>query len=245
MTTSQAIVYTFAWSICLLHHHVASATEALSKVPMYDCGSAQPGQPLIQHYSLNTPDHYSNLSTTPWPYNLINYTPSWVRATFTFIFIIIVFARPAYSLLLCIQWCAHAVTLRAPLRSNRDHLQLAGRLDAATGVGEPGGTPHLAMAPVIQESRLQAQVWTLQLKVARLETIIEDNYQSLKKLQDIHTRVLSQSLTVVEQASDTRILALEQASDIRILALEEALRKQAIVINYLRSDRPSWSQPSP
>jgi hypothetical protein len=101
------------------------------------------------------------------------------------------------------------------------------------------------MAPVVQDSRLQAQVWTLQLKVERLETIIEDNYQVLKKLQDIHTRVLSQTLTVNEQASDARILALEQASDVRILALEEALREQTIVVNYLRPDRPSWIQPTP
>jgi hypothetical protein len=44
MITSQAIVYNaFAWSTCLLHHQIASATKALSKFPMYDCGSAQLG----------------------------------------------------------------------------------------------------------------------------------------------------------------------------------------------------------
>jgi hypothetical protein len=75
-----------------------------------------------------------------------------------------VFARPAYSLLLCINngsigavdlahsvCCGHAATLRALLRSNRAHLELAGRLDAATGVGE---LDHLAMAPIVEDSRL-------------------------------------------------------------------------------------------
>ena len=42
MTTSQYLVYnTFAWSICLLHFQVTSATETLSKFTMFDCGSAQ------------------------------------------------------------------------------------------------------------------------------------------------------------------------------------------------------------
>ena len=68
MTTSQSLVYnTFAWSICLLHYQVASATEPLSKFPMFDCGSAQISQPLVQQYSLNTPDHCSNLSTVYFP----------------------------------------------------------------------------------------------------------------------------------------------------------------------------------
>ena len=90
-------------------------------------------------------------STTPWPYSLINYIPSWVRVTFTIIFVTLfigVFARPLYSLLLCIKndsigavdlahtvCCGHAATLRAHLRANRAHLELAHRLDAATGVG--------------------------------------------------------------------------------------------------------------
>ena len=99
-------------------------------------------------------------STTPWPYSLINYIPSWVRVTFTIIFVTLfvgVFARPLYSLLLCIKndsigaidlahtvCCGQAATLRAHLRANRAHLELAHRLDAATGVGEHD---HLAMTP--------------------------------------------------------------------------------------------------
>ena len=83
-------------------------------------------------------------------------------------------------------------------------------------MGEPGELDHLAMAPVVQDSRLQAQVVALQLKVVGLETILEDNYQTLKNLQDTRTKVLSQSLTVVRQTSDTKVLALE-----------EALKKQA------------------
>ena len=48
-TTSQSLAYnTFAWSICLLHIQVTSATEALSKFHMFDCGSAQISQPLVQ-----------------------------------------------------------------------------------------------------------------------------------------------------------------------------------------------------
>jgi hypothetical protein len=59
-------------------------------------------------------------------------------------------------------------------------------------------------------------VVALQLKVVELETLLEDNYQSLRNLQDTRTSDLSQSLTVVRQTSDTKILALE-----------EALKKQA------------------
>ena len=106
-------------------------------------------------------------STTPWPYSLINYIPSWVRATFTIVFVTLiigVFARPLYSLLLCIKndsigavnlahsvCCGHAATLRAHLRANQAHLELAHRLDAATGVEEHD---HLAMVPLLDDSRL-------------------------------------------------------------------------------------------
>jgi hypothetical protein len=48
---------------------------------------------------------------------------------------------------------------------------LAGRLDAATGVGE---LDHIAMAPIVEDSRLQAQVVALQLKVVELETLLEE-----------------------------------------------------------------------
>ena len=57
----------FACSICLLHYQVTSATETLSKFTMFDCGSAQISQPLVQQYSLNTPDQCSNLSTVYFP----------------------------------------------------------------------------------------------------------------------------------------------------------------------------------
>ena len=137
-----------------------------------------------------------------------------------------VFPRPVYSLLLCINngsigavdlahsvCCGHAATLRAYLRSNRAHLELADRLDAATGVGEHD---HLAMAPLIDDSRLHAKVTALQLQVVELRTLLGDNYQSLRALQDTRTSVLSQSLTVVRQNSGTKIQALE-----------EALKKQA------------------
>jgi hypothetical protein len=156
-------------------------------------------------------------STTPWPYSLINYIPSWVRATFTIVFVTLfigVFARPLYSLLLCIKndsigdvnlahsvCCGHAATLRAHLRSNRAHLELADRLDAATGVGEHD---HLAMAPLIDDSRLQA-------KVVELRTLLGDNCQSLRALQDTRTSIFQQSLTVIGQNSGTKIQALEEA----------------------------------
>ena len=164
-------------------------------------------------------------STTPWPYSLINYIPSWVRATFTIIFVTLfigVFARPLYSLLLCIKndsiravdlahtvCCGHAATLRAHLRANRAHLELAHRLDAATGVGEHD---HLAMAPLIDDSRLQAKVTALQVQVVDLRALIGDNYQSLRGLQDARTSILQQSLTEARQATK---------------ALEEIVKKQA------------------
>ena len=227
MTTSQAIVYTFAWSTCLLHHHAASATEVSSKTPLYNYGSAQPGQPLIQQYSLNTPDHYSNLLTPPWPYNLLIHTPKWIQITLLCIFIFIIFARPAYSLLLYIQWCVHAVTLSAPIRSNQHHLHLAGRHDAAPGVGAPRGIPRLALGPVIREllTRQQAQVSALQLNVERLETTIKD----IKDLQYIHTRAMFRT----EQESNARFQALEQ-----ILEFFETTLRQKL-------DRPYRSQPMP
>ena len=225
MTTSQAIIYTFAWSTCLLHHHAASATEVLSKTPLYNYGSAQPGQPLIQQYSLNTPDHYSNLLTPPWPYNLLIHTPKWIQITLLCIFIFIIFARPAYSLLLYIQWCVHVVTLRAPL---------AGRHDAAPGVGLPRGIPRLAMAPVIREllARQQAQVSTLQLKVERLETTIKD----IKNLQYIHTRAMFRT----EQESNARFQALEQILEFFETTLRQKLdqpyRSQPVVAPGVRAD---------
>ena len=68
MTTSQYIVYkTFAWSICLFHFQITFATKTLSKFTMFDCGSTQISQPLVQQYSLNTPDQCSNLSTIYFP----------------------------------------------------------------------------------------------------------------------------------------------------------------------------------
>ena len=68
MTISQYIVYnTFAWSICLFHFQITSATKTLSKFTMFDCGSTQISQPLVQQYSLNTPDQCSNLSTIYFP----------------------------------------------------------------------------------------------------------------------------------------------------------------------------------
>ena len=68
MSLSHYIVYnTFAWSICLCHYQVASATKTLSKFTMFDCGSTQISQPLVQQYSLNTPDLCSNLSTIYFP----------------------------------------------------------------------------------------------------------------------------------------------------------------------------------
>jgi hypothetical protein len=163
-------------------------------------------------------------STTPWPYSLINYIPSWVRATFTIIFVTLfigVFARPLYSLLLCIKndsigavdlahsvCCGHAATLRAHLRSNRAHLELADRLDAATGVGEHN---HLAMAPLIDDSRLQAKVTALQVQVVDLRALIGDNYQSLRGLQDARTSIIQQNLTEIRQNSGAKIQALEEA----------------------------------
>jgi hypothetical protein len=176
-------------------------------------------------------------STTPWPYSLINYIPSWVRATFTIIFVTLfigVFARPLYSLLLCIKndsigavdlahtvCCGHAATLRAHLRANRAHLELAHRLDAATGVGEHD---HLAMAPLIDDSRLQAKVTALQVQVVDLRALIGDNYQSLRGLQDARTSILQQSLTEARQATkDLEEVVKKQASQSK--ALEVRLNK--------------------
>ena len=81
-------------------------------------------------------------STTPWPYSLINWISSWVRATLSIIFVTLIIgvcARPLYSLLLCIKndsislvdllhsvFCGHAATLRA----NQAHHDLAHRHDA-------------------------------------------------------------------------------------------------------------------
>ena len=68
MPLSQYIVYnTFAWSISLCHYQVASASKTLSKFTMFDCGSTQISQPLVQQYSLNTPDLCSNSSTIYFP----------------------------------------------------------------------------------------------------------------------------------------------------------------------------------
>ena len=74
-------------------------------------------------------------STTPWPYSLINYIPSWVRATISIIFLLLfisIFARPLYSLLLCMNnssmgamefahmiCCSQAAALRAHLKLTR------------------------------------------------------------------------------------------------------------------------------
>ena len=122
---------------------------------------------------------------TPWPYSLINYIPSWVRATITIVFLTLligVFARPLYSLLLCIKngsigavefahsiCYSHAATLKAYLRSNGAHLELADRLDTATRVGEH---EQLAMAPLIDDSRLNAKVTALQHQVVELRTLL-------------------------------------------------------------------------
>ena len=129
-----------------------------------------------------------------------------------------------YSLLLCINnssigavdlahsvCCGHAATLRALLRTNLAHLELAGRVDAATGVGETGELDHLAMAPINPDSRLQAQVVALQAKVAGLEAIIGNNYETLKNSQDTRTRALNQNLTIVRQSSDAKDMAHEEA----------------------------------
>ena len=166
-------------------------------------------------------------STTPWPYSLINLIPSWVRATFTFIFAVLligVFAKPAYSLLLCMTnssigaidffhsvFCGHAASLRALIRTNRAHQELAGRVNAATGVGETGELDHLVMASINPDSKLQAQMVALQAKMSSLEAIIGDNYETLKNSQDTRTRALNQNLTIVRQSSDAKDLAHEEA----------------------------------
>jgi hypothetical protein len=175
MTTAQALIYTFAWSTCLLHHRAVSATEVSCKTPLDNHSSAQPGQSPIQQYSLNIPEQYLNLLIPPFPYNLWIHTPRWIQITLLCITIFIIFARPAYSLLLYIQWCVHAVTLKAPR-----------------------GTPRLVLEPVIRKvlARQQAQASALQLKVEKLETTIKD----IKDLQYIHTRAMFRS----EQESNAR-----------------------------------------
>jgi hypothetical protein len=63
--------------------------------------------PKFSFFSYNTQlNHQSQQdlerSTTPWPYSLINWIPSWVRATLSILFFTLifgVFARPLYSLL--------------------------------------------------------------------------------------------------------------------------------------------------
>jgi hypothetical protein len=67
------------------------------------------------------------------------------------------------------------------------------------------------MAPLIDDSRLQAKVTAHQLQVVELRTLLGDNYQSLRALQDTRTSILQQSLTVIRQNSGTKIQALEEA----------------------------------
>ena len=171
-------------------------------------------------------------STTPWPYSLINYIPHWIRITFTAIFVTIfigVFARPFYSLLLCIKndsigvidllhtiCCGQAATLRAHLRTNQAHLELAHRLDAATGVGEHD---LLAMTPIIDDSRLQAKVTDLQAQI-----------KELRGLQDTRVSILQKNITEARQA---------------IKALEEMVKKQASQSKALeaRLNRLEQNQP--
>jgi hypothetical protein len=153
-------------------------------------------------------------STTPWPYSLINYIPHWIRVTFTAIFVTIfvgVFARPFYSLLLCIKndsigvidllytiCCGQAATLREHLRTNQAHLELAQRLDAATGEGEHD---LLALTPIIDDSRLQAKVTDLQAQI-----------EELRNLQDTRIKTLQKTITEARQATKT---------------LDEMVKKQA------------------
>ena len=67
-STAQYVVYsTFVWSVSMCYFHAASATESLNQFTMYDCGSTQISQPLIQQYSLNTPDLCSNASQIYYP----------------------------------------------------------------------------------------------------------------------------------------------------------------------------------
>ena len=67
------------------------------------------------------------------------------------------------------------------------------------------------MAPINPDSRLQAQVVALQAKVAGLEAIIGNNYETLKNSQDTRTRALNQNLTIVRQSSDAKDKAHEEA----------------------------------
>jgi hypothetical protein len=54
-------------------------------------------------------------------------------------------------------------------------------------------------------------VVALQAKVASLEAIIGNNYETLKNSQDTRTRALNQNLTIVRQSSDAKDLAHEEA----------------------------------
>jgi len=168
MTKTQALMYAFAWSTCLLHHRPVSATETSCKTPLDNHRPGQHGQSPSQQHSLNIPEQYLDLLVPPFPYNLWIHTPRWLQITLFCIAIIIIFARPALSLLLYIQWCAHAVTLEAPRR-----------------------TPRLALDPVIRKvlARQHAQTSALQLKVEKLEATIKD----IKCLQVIHTRAMHRS----------------------------------------------------
>ena len=64
MTPAQFLIYNiFAWSLYFLNSQVTSASKTLNNIKMYDCGSGQISQPIVQQYSLNTPDQCSNSST--------------------------------------------------------------------------------------------------------------------------------------------------------------------------------------
>ena len=168
-------------------------------------------------------------STTPWPYSLVNYIPHWVRVTFTVIFVTIfvgVFAKPFYSLLLCIKndsigfidllytiCCGQAAALREHLRANQAHQELAQRLDDATGGGE---RDLLALTPILDNSRLQASVTDLQAQIEGLQTLMDSRIKIIQKTTtDAKHAIKTLEETVKKQANhykalEARLNRLEQ-----------------------------------
>ena len=171
--------------------------------------------------------HDLERATTPFPYSMINWIPSWCRATLSVLFIALIigiFARPLYSALLCIRndyisfidflhtiFCGHA----APLRAVRAHNHLASRFDAVNGAEENQHNP--AMVPLIDEPRLRTRITTLQRQLDELQS----SHNALEKVvkdQAIFSKQLEARLNRAEQTQPppyTNISALTKDSAAR------------------------------
>ena len=146
---------------------------------------------------------------------MINWIPSWLRATLSVLFITLIigdFARPLYSALLCIRndsislidflhsiFCGHAATLRAV----QAHNDLAQRFNAVNGAEEN----NLAMAPLLNEPRMRTRIATIQRQV-----------DDLQAAQNTRITTLQRQLDEVRSSNN---------------ALEEVVKKQAILSKSL------------